>query len=104
MIKVELDGKKIEVMQLEDWKTSIDENFKPGDYFDAEIAWDLINCVPPRNFCNGYFQCGEPHSYVNGKQTYLTLTRVRREPEIWQFLGYCHAGEYENKEPIEGKK
>lgn len=30
MIKVELDGKKIEVMQLEDWKTSIDENFKHG--------------------------------------------------------------------------
>ena len=97
MIKVELDGKKIEVMQLEDWKTSIDENFKPGDYFDAEIAWDLINCVPPRNFCNGYFQCGEPHSYINGKQTYLTLTRVKREPEIWRFLGYCHAGETENK-------
>lgn len=93
MIKVELDGKKIEVMQLEDWKTSIEDNFKPGDYFDEGISWDLINCVPLLNFGNGYFQCGEPHSFVNGKQTYLTLLRVSKEPEVWQFLGYCHAGQ-----------
>ena len=97
MFETEIDDKTVKVMQLEDWKTSIDENFKPGDYFDENIAWDLINSVPPRNFCNVYFQCGEPHSYVNGKQTYLTLTRVKREPEIWRFLGYCHAGETENK-------
>ena len=45
-------------------------------------------------------QCGEPHSFVNGKQTYLTLLRVNKEPEVWKFLGYCHAGKYE--EPQEG--
>ena len=100
MFKTELDGKEIEVMQLEDWKTSIENDFKTGDYFDEGIAWDLINCVPPLNFCNGYFQCGEPYSFVGGKQTYLTLERVCREPEIWKFLGYCHAGKYE--EPKEG--
>ena len=100
MFKAELDGKEIEVMQLEDWKTSIENDFKPGDYFDEGISWDLINCVPPLNFSNGYFQCGEPHSYVNGKQTYLTLERVSKEPEIWKFLGYCHAGKHE--EPQEG--
>lgn len=93
MFKTELEGKEIEVMQLEDWKTSIENDFKTGYYFDEGIAWDLINCVPPLNFCNGYFQCGEPHSYVGGKQTYLTLERVCREPEIWKFLGYCHAGQ-----------
>ena len=98
MYKTNLNGKKITVMQMEDWKTSIDDNFKPGDYFDENIAWDLINSVPPQNFGNGYFQCGEPHSYVGGKQTYLTLERVSREPEIWQFLGYCYDGERENKE------
>lgn len=93
MIEMQLDEKTIQVMQLEDWKTSIDEDFKKGDYFDENIAWDLINSVPPRSFAFGYFQCGEPHSYVNGKQTYLTLIRVNRIPEIWQFLGYCHAGD-----------
>ena len=93
MFETEIDDKKVKVMQLEDWKTSIEDNFKPGDYFDEGIAWDLINCVPPLNFGNGYFQCGEPHSFVNGKQTYLTLLRVNKEPEVWQFLVYCHAGQ-----------
>lgn len=60
---------------------------------DTYYLWDLINCVPPLNFGSGYFQCGEPHSFVNGKQTYLTLLRVNKEPEVWQFLGYCHAGQ-----------
>jgi|GEM_PF-3403560 len=51
-------------MQLEEWKTSIDKNFKPGDYFDENIS-----SVLPCNFGNGYFQCGEPHSYVDGKRS-----------------------------------
>ena len=38
MIKAELDGKEIEVMQLEEWKISIDKEFKPGDYFDENIS------------------------------------------------------------------
>ena len=93
MFETEVDDKTVKVMQLEDWKTSIENDFKPGDYFDEGISWDLINCVPPLNFGNGYFQCGEPHSFVNGKQTYLTLLRVSKEPEVWQFLGYCYAGQ-----------
>lgn len=38
MIKAELDGKEIEVMQPEEWKTSIDKDFKLGDYFDENIS------------------------------------------------------------------
>ena len=93
MFEMKINGNTVKVMQLEDWKTSIENDFKPGDYFDEGISWDLINCVPPLNFGRGYFQCGEPHSFVNGKQTYLTLLRVNNEPEVWQFLGYCHAGQ-----------
>lgn len=93
MFETKIDDKTVKVMQLEDWKTSIEDDFKPGDYFDEDISWDLINCVPPLNFGNGYFQCGEPYSFVNGKQTYLTLLRVSKEPEVWQFLGYCHDGQ-----------
>ena len=95
MFEMTINGKNQKIMQVEDWKTSIEKDFKPGDYFDEGIAWELINCVPPLNFGNGYFQCGEPYSCINGKQTYLTLLRVSKEPEIWQFLGYCHAGEQE---------
>jgi len=93
-----ITGEEVSVMQHDDWKTSIDENFKPGDYFDENIAWDLINSVPPKNLDWGYFQLGEPHSHVDGKPTYLTLVKANEQPEFWRFLGYCYAGEYKNME------
>ena len=93
MFEMIINDKKTKVMQIDDWRTSIDNDFKPGDFFDADIAWEIINCVPPLKFCHGYCQCGEPHSTVNGRQTYLTLIRVNKEPEVWQFLGLCHAGQ-----------
>lgn len=91
------DGTTVTVQEHEDWKTSIDQDFKPGDYFDEDIAWDLINAVPPHRFDGGYFQCGEPHSHRPDKAgkmraTYLTLMRVKREPEVWKFVGYCFSG------------
>ena len=65
MFEMEIDDKKVKVMQLEDWKTSIENDFKPGDYFDEGISWDLINCVPPLNFGNGYFQYRKKRSKNN---------------------------------------
>lgn len=47
MFEMVLDDKKVKVMQLEDWKTSIENDFRTGYYFDDGIAWDFINCVPP---------------------------------------------------------
>lgn len=99
MHKVTISGKEVTVQEREDWKTSIDENFKPGDYFDEEIAWDLINAVPPHRFSRDYFQCGEPHSHELGQDgqyhaTYLTLDRISSDPEVWLFCGYCFDGEY----------
>lgn len=98
----ELNGKTITVQEREDWTTSIDENFKPGDYFDEDIAWDLIECVPPHrlSFNPGYFQCGEPNDHMKGPDgkyhaTYLTLVKVNQEPEIWQFKGYCFTDQEE---------
>ena len=99
MKQIEIEGKSYEVKEMTDWKTCIADDFKVGDYFDSKIAWELINCVPPENFSNGYFQCGEPYSHINGKQTYLTLVKICDNPEIWQFVGYCHSGQ--RKEPVE---
>lgn len=98
MYKHKLNGKPIVVQEHDDWKTSIDNDFKPGDYFDAAIAWDLINCVPPHRFGKTYFQCGEPHSHTldaegNYSPTYLTLVKVCADPEVWKFQGYLHDGE-----------
>ena len=47
MVEMIINDKKTKVMQIDDWRTSIDNDFKPGDFFDADIAWELINCVPP---------------------------------------------------------
>lgn len=91
MYKHNLNGQEIEVQERDDWKTSIDEDFKPGDYFDEEIAWDLIEAVPPHRFSSGYFQLGEPHDHAekDGKlrPRFLTLVKVSRDPEIWKYTG-----------------
>ena len=103
MYKTTLDNIEIEVQERDDWTSSIDENFKPGDYFDEDIAWDLIEAVPPHNFCAGYFQVGEAHSHRPDQEgrmrpTYLTLCRVKKAPEVWKFMGYCFGGSTINAE------
>lgn len=97
MKKAEINGTEITIQERSDWKTSIDQDFKPGDYFDEDIAWDLINAVPPHRWTGSYFQCGEPYSHKLNDQeiacpTYLTLVKVQDEPEAWKFCGYCFDG------------
>ena len=103
MHKVTLnDGQTVDVADRDDWKTSIDQDFKPGDYFCEEIAWDLINAVPPHLLEGGYFQCGEPQSHCQDsagryRPVYLTLEKVNQAPEVWHFCGYCFSFEKENR-------
>lgn len=98
MYKHRLGKKKIKVQEREDWKTSISEDFKPGDYFDGSIAWDLIECVPPHRLHDRYFQCGEPYDHAEKADglcypRYLTLIKVSSVPEIWKFVGYQFSDE-----------
>jgi len=100
MREEELNGKTIQVQEQKDWKTSIDKNFKPGDYFDEDIAWDLINSVPPTCLSAGFFQCGEPHDHAPDKHgvrrpRFLTLIKVKAK--VWKFIGYCHVGELQEE-------
>lgn len=93
-----LNGQEITVQERDDWKTSIDEDFKPGDYFDEDIAWDLIEAVPPHRFSRCYFQLGEAHDHrpkADGTWAarYLTLVKVSQDPEIWKFTGYHFSDE-----------
>lgn len=94
MYKTTIKGQEITVNEHEDWKTSISEDFKPGDYVDGEIAWSLINALPPASFCSGYFQVGEAHSHRRDKMgiykpTFCTMKKVQNKPEVWQYLGNC---------------
>lgn len=93
MKTIEINGKNESVYEMSDWKGSFEDDIRLNGYVDEEIAWELIECVPPHMFSRTYFQCGEPHSHVNGRATYLTLVKVKSEPEVWQFVGYCHSGE-----------
>lgn len=95
-----INGRTVQVQEMTDWKSSIYDDFKPGDYFDADIAWELINAVPPHRFGCGYFQMGEPRDSrpnpaKGGKycNTYLTLIKVSAEPEVWMYRGDCFCGE-----------
>lgn len=46
MFEIEIDDKTVKVMQLEDWKTSIENDFKPGDYFDEGISDYFTETAP----------------------------------------------------------
>lgn len=96
MKTIEINGKNENVYEMSDWKGSFEDDIPLKGYVDREIAWELINCVPPHKFYRHYFQCGEPHSHVNGRATYLTMVRVTLNPEVWQFVGYLHSGEGES--------
>lgn len=43
MKKAEINGIEITIQERSDWKTSIDEDFKPGDYFDGKGIKRLLN-------------------------------------------------------------
>lgn len=93
MKQIEINDKNESVYEMSDWKGSFGDDIPLNGYVDEEIAWELINCLPPHRFSRTYFQCGEPYSYVNGRSTFLTLVKVKSDPEVWQFVGYCHSGE-----------
>lgn len=68
-----------------------------GDLVEKEIVDDIINCVPPTCMRSDCMQCGEPQSEklneVDGKWqlTYATFKQI--DGGIYEFCGYCFAGE-----------
>lgn len=81
-----------------DWKTSLFEDFKVGDYVEFDIAQEIAECVPPAYYSSSLIQCGEPYSYRNGKKTYMTFKNVIggiEEDSIWEFCGDCPFGQTE---------
>lgn len=83
----EYNGKR--VLNMDYW--SYDRPI--GSLVEEDIVMEAANCVPPRNFSNGYIQCGEPHSTKKEGNTYATFVRVN--DNIWEWKGNCLAGKEE---------
>lgn len=98
----EYKGQK--VYGTDDWSKGFQEQFKPGDLFNVEIANWFLNCVPPKCYSQTYVQCGEPYSHRQNKDgqfqaVYVTLEAVKGtfsdSDSVWKYCGVCFKGEHE---------
>ena len=100
----EYNGKK--VITMEDWYGSFDKIVSVGDYVDAEIISEMVNCLPPACMRSDCTQMGEHYSHredpKTGKwlPTYSTFKKV--DKGIWEYCGHCFRGENEERgtEPV----
>lgn len=84
--RIYYDGKPVY-----NWDTVIWAAMDPGDYVENEIADDIFDALPPVSMTSKCLQLGEPYSHVNGKPTFLTLSRI--DEQTWMFRGYCFRGQ-----------
>lgn len=92
----------MEVKTMEGWRQlrcPIDEYLEIGDAVDEEIYFHFLNILPPMIDGTYLFQLIEPHSDVNGRDTFFTLQKYERGG-YWHFKGYCFRGENEAVEPM----
>jgi len=80
------DGKPVYNWDHLNWKA-----LDIGDYVEEEVASDIFDALPPASMTSACLQLGEPENHINGRATYLTLSRVGRN--TWQFRGYCFRGQ-----------
>lgn len=86
------DGKKV---YNKDWYYGTSA-LEIGDFVEAEIVDDLMDCLPPACMRNDCSQVGEPSSSridENGKERYTFSTFKRVTLEIWEYCGDCFKGE-----------
>ena len=92
----EFKGKK--VWNEDDFDFSL---VHPGDYVDAQVVMNTMNCMPPARMGLNCAQMGEPYSHkedtVAGKlrPTFATFKVVEGDfnEGIWKFCRFCFAGE-----------
>ena len=83
---------------------------KIGDYVSQDVVDNAVNCLPPACMRSDCTQLGEPYSHRedpnSGKwrPVFATFKRITYagENSIWQFCGYCFAGENteRGKDPV----
>lgn len=83
---------------------------KAGDYVDAAVVMDAMDCLPPASMRLSCAQLGEPYSHRedpdNGKwrATYATFRCVSGgwADGVWEYVGHCFRGETveRGKDPV----
>ena len=81
-----------------------------GDYVDAEVVMDAMDCLPPACMRLGCAQMGEPYSHREDpdtgkwRATYATFRCVEGDwnSGVWEYRGHCFCGETEErgKDPV----
>lgn len=70
---------------------------KVGDYVEAAVVNNFMDCLPPACMRSSCSQLGEAYSMRYDaklgeyRNTYLTFKRI--EKDIWQYCGHCFLGE-----------
>ena len=81
-----------------------------GDYVDANVVMNAMDCLPPATMSLACAQLGEPYSHrldpKTGKwrATYATFKCVKGNfcEGVWVYCGHCFRGETEERgeEPV----
>lgn len=81
-----------------------------GDYVDAEVVMDAMDCLPPASMKKSCAQLGEPYSHREDpdtgkwRPTYATFKCIRGDFNggVWEYCGHCFRGETieRGKEPV----
>ena len=74
---------------------------KIGDYVDAEVVMDAMDCMPPAMMRRSCAQMGEPYSHREDpdtgkfRATYATFRCVQGDfaEGVWEYRGNCFRGE-----------
>lgn len=85
-----METENITVKTFNNWRGSLTDYLKVGDYVDGEIVDHCFNVLPPVCFTSTIIQMGEQYSYVNDRPTYITLHKTDKG---WMYVGCCHRGE-----------
>lgn len=83
-----------EVWTEDSFRTS---SIKVGDYVEAAVVDNFMDCLPPACMRSSCSQLGEPYSMRfdsdrgEYRSTYLTFKKI--EKDVWQYCGHCFRGE-----------
>ena len=102
---MEHNGKKVQTMD----EFSYDK-VQIGDYVDAEVVMEAMDCLPPAMMRLSCAQLGEPYSHREDpdtgkwRATYATFKAVTGNfiDGVWEYCGHCFRGETveRGKDPV----
>lgn len=102
---MEFNGKKVITQDEFSYST-----IKVGDYVDADVVMDGMDCLPPVMMRSSCAQIGEPYSHREDPETgkwratYSTFKCLQGNflDGVWEYCGHCFLGETveRGKDPV----